>query len=267
MEIALKREAVADRISEAEKDIHGYFREYGAAELGAGYDRLGKLLIEAGDYNHAFDQFYHAYELNKESECFKRAMYNAHAKRTLWKKYLKDLEDEDRAIARVANVWNASRTSFTRLDEDKHIMYSFKPNVTFSYPQSSQNYEMCVTALSDYSSPEWVWLKKQLDGIAHIASRYGIKMVIVMFPLKWQLGEGEKYRRPHELMKRYCRLKKISLVDLLPRYEREEATSIYVVEDDDVHPSAIGHLIAGEEIFRQIGTPDLLLRVRLLENK
>ena len=92
-------------------------------------------------------------------------------------------------------------------------------------------------------------------------------MVIVMFPLRWQFKEGGKYRKPHKLMKAYCNSRGIVFVDLWSPYEKEGADEMYIYMGDSTHPSEMGHLIAAEEIFKQIGTPDLPLRRRILYNK
>ncbi|MDP8247446.1 MAG: tetratricopeptide repeat protein [Candidatus Tritonobacter lacicola] len=427
LKIISKRESATDNIKTAEEDIRNYYKKYGVTELGAGYYRLGKLLMEVGDYDLAFDEFRYAYELNRESDFFKKGMNDAYDKKVLWNKYLEELRKKDKTMAR----WGTpGGIHMHLLEEDKHIIYSMKPNIDTSseqvgpllqnsvvyktnslglrneeiddpkkpgvyrilvlgdsitfgdnisrqktYPRqlekilnenprpggieryevinagvrsystymelgyfrkrgvlldpdmvivgfcyndvgipdylydkhtlevlgeipggsipnlermtwwrefsltkqiarqadmrrlrAEEHCETLVEALTDYFSPEWVWLRRQLDGIEHIAARRGIRMVFVTFPLKWQLEGGKEYIKPHELMRKYCHSRGITMVDLGPVYEKEGTAVIFGSEGDNfLHPTELGYIIAAEEIFREIGTPELPLRRRLIE--
>jgi len=424
-DVAVKKMAAADEITEAEEEIEAHFKNRGVDRIGAGLCRLGRILMGAGDYDEAHESTLFAYRLDNDSDFFRKAMHDAYAKKSRWRSYLASLKKEGEALDTILRAGDEQQ--FYRLEDDKHIIYSLKPNIDVSTRSSrwadiidiktnslglrnaeiddpkkpgvyrilalgdsitfgidlppektyvkvleqilnrnridngvekyevintgvrgystynelgylrkrgvnldpdmiiigfctndvedpiflfdertlevigppppeaipnperigimsklfltekisrvfevrqrleKRRFELCLEALSDLSTPEWIWLREQIDGIVEITAYRGIRVVLVFFPLKYQIGDDPALRKPQELMGKYCRYRGIEMVDLLPRYENDGVD--YIIEGDQVHPSELGHLIAAEEIAKSIGTPGFPRRRSIREKR
>jgi len=100
-------------------------------------------------------------------------------------------------------------------------------------------------AYSD-DAPGWIAARQALLGIAEEADKLRAGLLVVVFPMiidfkTYPLGHA------HDAVTRFCRENGIEVIDLLPRFRREDAAALTLFLDG--HPNARGHAIFADEIF------------------
>ena len=107
-----------------------------------------------------------------------------------------------------------------------------------------------IETLTDYDSPEWVWLRGMYDRLADEVARDGARLVIVFLPVAYQM-DAEYPFLPQGLFDRYCEERSLLCLDLLPAFRERGGTGLFLGERlgyvDIWHLSDRGHdVVAGE---------------------
>lgn len=120
--------------------------------------------------------------------------------------------------------------------------------------------ETMVRALSPRSDPsaaEVAWLEEQYERMARAAAERGARLVLVVFPYESQLAPGG----PDALQRAMVTLGQrtgVPVIDLLPAFRRAAADGGEPLFLDLWHPSARGHEVAAEAIYRELACRGLL---------
>jgi lysophospholipase L1-like esterase len=107
-----------------------------------------------------------------------------------------------------------------------------------------------IRVLVDYQSPEWRWLKSNLDRLNKAVTADGAVLVIMVFPLSYQLDDKYPFL-PQEMFQRYSCETSIPTLDLLPclRLHRDEIMFPAQWGDKDIcHPTNAGHRWVAQEL-------------------
>ena len=107
-----------------------------------------------------------------------------------------------------------------------------------------------IESLTEYDSPEWVWLRGMYDRLADEVAADGAQMVIVVLPLAYQMEAGYPFL-PQSLFTRYCEERSLMCLDLLPVLRERGGEALFLGERlgyvDIWHLSDRGHdVVAGE---------------------
>ena len=107
-----------------------------------------------------------------------------------------------------------------------------------------------IEALTDYNSPEWVWLRNMYDRLADEVASDGAQLVIAVLPLAYQMDAGYPFL-PQSLFDRYCEERSLLCLDLLPAFRERGGEPLFLGEQlgyiDIWHLSDRGHdVVAGE---------------------
>ena len=107
-----------------------------------------------------------------------------------------------------------------------------------------------IEALTDYDSPEWVWLRNMYDRLADEVASDGAQLVIAVLPLAYQMDAGYPFL-PQSLFDRYCEERSLLCLDLLPAFRERGGEPLFLGEQlgyiDIWHLSDRGHdVVAGE---------------------
>ena len=109
----------------------------------------------------------------------------------------------------------------------------------------------CLDYLAEPSSPQVAWLRKQLERLKHISDMHGVPVVIVIFPLSYQLNtENSTWRKAIENVKIYSKDAGLDFLDLTPFFEEvsgEDQFYLYLPGDAS-HLNASGHEFTAELI-------------------
>ncbi len=120
-----------------------------------------------------------------------------------------------------------------------------------------------IEALTDYDSPEWVWLRGMYDRLAGEVASDGARLVIVVLPLAYQMDAGYPFL-PQSLFARYCEERSLTCLDLLPAFRERGGEALFLGERqgyvDIWHLSERGHDVVAAELHAFIEQHDLMER-------
>ena len=120
-----------------------------------------------------------------------------------------------------------------------------------------------IEVLTDYDSPEWVWLRGMYDRLADEAASDGARLVIVVLPLAYQV-DAEYPFLPQSLFARYCEERSLMCLDLLPAFRERGGEALFMGERlgyiDIWHLSERGHDVVAAELSAFLKQHDLMGR-------
>ena len=120
-----------------------------------------------------------------------------------------------------------------------------------------------IEALTDYDSPEWVWLRNMYDRLADEVASDGAQLVIIILPLAYQMDAGYPFL-PQSLFARYCEERSLLCLDLLPAFRERGGEPLFLGEQlgyiDIWHLSDRGHDVVAGEIHAFLEQHDLIGR-------
>lgn len=118
-----------------------------------------------------------------------------------------------------------------------------------------------IEVLTDYASPEWVWLRGMYDQLAEETASRGAQLVIVIAPLAYQM-DAEYPFLPQTLFAQYCEERSLPCLDLLPAFRENGGDDLFIGQRlgylDVWHFSSRGHAVAADEIRRFLEERDLI---------
>ena len=120
-----------------------------------------------------------------------------------------------------------------------------------------------IEVLTDYDSPEWVWLRGMYDRLADEAAKDGAQLVIVFLPLAYQM-DAEYPFLPQSQFARYCEERSLMCLDLLPAFRERGGEALFIGERlgyiDIWHLSERGHDVVAAELSAFLEQHDLIGR-------
>ncbi|MGI8836940.1 MAG: hypothetical protein ACR2H4_09930, partial [Pyrinomonadaceae bacterium] len=120
---------------------------------------------------------------------------------------------------------------------------------------------LSIEALLDRNTPEWRWLAAIYDRLAEAVRANGSKLVVVIFPLAYQLDPNYPFL-PQAKILEYCKEKSLPCLDLLPSFRQHAKEEIFLLDQErfyDIwHLTNYGHQLSGEEIVRFLRDQRLL---------
>ena len=120
-----------------------------------------------------------------------------------------------------------------------------------------------IETLTDYDSPEWVWLRGMYDRLADEVASDGARLVIAVLPLAYQMDAGYPFL-PQSLFARYCQERSLLCLDLLPAFRERGAATLFLGEQrgyvDIWHLSDRGHDVVAGELRAFLEQHDLIGR-------
>ena len=121
--------------------------------------------------------------------------------------------------------------------------------------------DISIEVLVDKSSPESRWLRSMYDRLSAAVSANGAKLVIVIFPLAYQLDDDYPFM-PQKQLHEYCDEKSVPCLDLLPSFRQQGKEKIFLLNNspfyDIWHLTEAGHDVSAREIERFLGERKLL---------
>jgi lysophospholipase L1-like esterase len=115
--------------------------------------------------------------------------------------------------------------------------------------------DLALDVLLDPASPQWRWLRRQIDSLAVTSERLGARLVFVVFPLAYQMDPAYPFL-PEEIFLRGCEERGLACLDLLPVLRSAGTRAELWV--DDWHLSPRGHAVAAAAIERFLGAAAFL---------
>jgi lysophospholipase L1-like esterase len=116
--------------------------------------------------------------------------------------------------------------------------------------------DLSIQVLLDDNSPEWRWLTSIYDQLNNAVRADHAKLAIVIFPLSYQLDKDYPFL-PQDHLAEYCRKNSIFCIDLLPAFRRHAKDELFFPKDV-WHPTAYGHDLSAQEIYRALSDAQLL---------
>ena len=118
-----------------------------------------------------------------------------------------------------------------------------------------------IEVLTDYNSPEWVWLRGMYDRLADEVASDGAQLVIAVLPLAYQMDAGYPFF-PQSLFDRYCEERSLLCLDLLPAFRERGGEPLFLGEQlgyiDIWHLSDRGHAVVAGEFRTFLEQHDLI---------
>ena len=118
-----------------------------------------------------------------------------------------------------------------------------------------------IEVLTDYNSPEWVWLRGMYDRLADEVASDGAQLVIAVLPLAYQIDAGYPFL-PQSLFDRYCEERSLLCLDLLPAFRERGGEPLFLGEQlgyiDIWHLSDRGHAVVAGEFRTFLEQHDLI---------
>jgi len=105
-----------------------------------------------------------------------------------------------------------------------------------------------------FASPGWAECKEVLAGMTKVSREDRFRLVVVIFPVLWELNEQYPFRDLHAEVAAACRQAGCECIDLLDVFKGRRAEDLWV-HPTDQHPNEIAHRLAAERIARLLSEP------------
>ncbi len=122
---------------------------------------------------------------------------------------------------------------------------------------------LSIEVLVDESTPEWSWLTSMYDRLHTAVEADQAKMIIVFFPLAYQLDASYPFL-PQKNLLRYCRDRSIPCLDMLEPLRRHRPRQVFLMDSagyhDIWHLTRFGHELTAGALSRFLQNTGLLSR-------
>lgn len=98
------------------------------------------------------------------------------------------------------------------------------------------------------NSPGWMEARLYLKKAKSLAIEHDFELVLMIFPLLWDLNDGYPFAEIHEKVSAYAKSEQIPVLDLLPAFAGFDGPELWV-HPNNQHPNEQGHEIAGEALY------------------
>ncbi len=101
----------------------------------------------------------------------------------------------------------------------------------------------------------WEEIEQHLREINDLADESGFRVLLVIFPFRFQVEGKDPMRTPQDRLLRFGKEIGMPTLDLLPIFRKEKGNSLFI---DTNHPTTTGHRLAAETIYSRIEAEGLL---------
>ncbi len=107
----------------------------------------------------------------------------------------------------------------------------------------------------------WTQAQRALESAAELAKRDQFQLVLMIFPVLWNLSDNYPFSMIHETVASFARSRGIATLDLLPEFTGHQGPELWV-HPTNQHPNEIAHEIAGRALFRFLLGEEMLPTTR-----
>ena len=110
----------------------------------------------------------------------------------------------------------------------------------------------CLDYLANPDSPHVAWLKNQLERLKRLSDKHGVAVVVVIFPLSYQLNsDNTTWRSALENVKMHIQDAGLDLLDLTPSFEEMSGDNQFhfYLHGDASHLNTKGHEFTAQTIM------------------
>lgn len=113
---------------------------------------------------------------------------------------------------------------------------------------AGREWEHCVSALSDPTSPVSTWLAGQLAALAALGRQLDVPVAVAVAPLRYQLPPDSRFAlAPRRTVQALCAAAGLPCLDLFPDFEKHGGQALF---HDTCHFNADGHRVAAAALAR-----------------
>jgi hypothetical protein len=154
-----------------------------------------------------------------------------------------NIEYDRRLAARRDSLWTRSALA-SALRRRAQRWFGADDPVAVPTFITGEDASLSITVLVDEASAEWRWLTSMYDQLHREVVADGAQLVIVIFPLEYQLDPDYPFL-PQRNLARYCDSRSIPCLDVLPAFRQQTRGSCFLQKSDSMrdvwHLSARGH--------------------------
>ncbi len=216
-------------------ELNNQLKKYGKGLKVPFVERPEGLLKFLLEKSQLFSYVYKRLEKKKISKNYQNAFLSLANENQ--EKYRKKEVDEKK----FAELQNNNTTLLRNLDITKEELLD----------QNWGNHYSMWTLDRTESIQGWSRIEYAADLLKEIQVKKDFEVLIVIFPM---LLDFKKYpfRDVHKFFKSEFENMGFSVLDLLPYYSKYDVNKLYTKNRDTIHPNALGHIIAADEIFNYI---------------
>ena len=94
----------------------------------------------------------------------------------------------------------------------------------------------------------WIRAQEALESAKVLAEREGFHLVLMIFPVLWDLSGDYPFSEIHQTINSFASSKGIEALDLLPEFSAYQGPELWV-HPTNQHPNEIAHSVAGRALF------------------
>jgi hypothetical protein len=96
-------------------------------------------------------------------------------------------------------------------------------------------------------APGWLKAQEAIKDALTLSEEHGFKLVVVIFPVLWQLSQGYPFLQIHETVRGFVEDLGIPFMDLLPVFKDFDGPELWV-HPNNQHPNEQAHALVGEAL-------------------
>ncbi len=125
------------------------------------------------------------------------------------------------------------------------------PETILKRARLQQEYVRTTRESFTESSQEWQFCQQAFSMLAETTRNEGIPILVVIFPLFWELDENYPFTDLHETVTDACAAAGLPVLDLLETYRGRPAATLWA-HPTDQHPNALAHELAADAIATEL---------------
>lgn len=145
----------------------------------------------------------------------------------------------------TSGMFNVRRMQFSRWRRSRLL-----DHLIFQIEQPSRTRKLISDYRRSFASEALGWssAQKGMREAVALSKSNGFDLVLMIFPVLWQLSTDYPFLGIHEIVKSTAEALGIPVLDLLPAFAGHDGPELWV-DATDQHPNEIAHAIAGEALF------------------
>ena len=112
----------------------------------------------------------------------------------------------------------------------------------------------------------WRTQQQALVEAAVLSEKHGFELVLVIFPVLWELSGDYPFAEIHATVKSFAQQHAIPVLDLLPEFDGYDGPELWV-HPTDQHPNEIAHEIAGDALNRFIREREMIASAEIANDE